>query len=93
MTVEEKRKRIVKELAGDKEIEQVYEKLFGKEEQVKSFTPADILEAGTEVIMRMVLENPARILIEDDLTSAIALTARFLFHKNDEKKGDKRNVR
>lgn len=88
MTVEEKRQRIVKELAGDKEIEQAYEKLFGKEEQVKSFTPADILEAGAEAMTRMVLENPARILIHDDLTSAIALTARFLFHKDDEKKGE-----
>ena len=88
MTVEEKRQRIIKELTTDKQVDTIYEFIFGKEEQVKSFTPADILEAGAETITRMVLENPARILIHDDLTSAIALTARFLFHKDDEKKGE-----
>lgn len=48
-------------------------------------TPNEIMEAGGKALAVMTHENPAVIVLADELTSAIALTIRILVKSKEEK--------
>lgn len=85
MTIEEKKKKIARKLGTEDSIEEIYEKVFGKEEQMKAITPSDLFDAGAKAATVMVHKEPATILIMDQLATATALTARILFDEKEEK--------
>ena len=90
MTIEEKRQKVMENLASDESIEKAYSEMFGEEEQMKAFTKKDIMDASAWAAAQQIKENPAKILLVDEFAYTGALMTTFLFDLDEEhkKKGE-----